>query len=55
MSNNVTMATIAKRVREKNTPSAKRFVVICVALILSVILLAVSVSMMLDTDRKSVV
>lgn len=49
MSNNVTMATIAKRVREKNTPSAKRFVVICVVLILSIILLVASVSMMLET------
>lgn len=49
MSNNVTMATIAKRIREKNTPSAKRFVVICVALILSVILLGASISMMLVT------
>ena len=49
MSNNVTMATIAKRVREKNGPSVKRFIITCVVLILSVILLGVSISMMLDT------
>lgn len=35
MSNNVTMATIAKRVREKNGPSVKRFIITCVVLILA--------------------
>lgn len=49
METNVTIATIAKKVSEKNKPSAKRFIITCVVLILSVILLAVSVSMMLDT------